>query len=292
MEKAVELEPKNARFIAELNELYINAAVPPKERLEFLEKNKNIITKRDDLKLDHVTAQNLCKNYEHAVELMNTYTFHPWECKEGLTGDQYVIANTALGVSALTQENYDKAITFFQKAMQFPDNFGEDKLCSATDNDLKYFAGLACERKGNTQKALQYYRDALTCDMQIYPAISLVAVSKPDYIFYRALALKKLGDNNAANQCFNQLIEYGIENFDKDVRFEYLEIGTVTTVIFDEDLEKRNKAYCAYLQALGELGLGQKQKAQKHLQTVLTLNPNHSRAKLLKELLKAKPSVF
>ncbi len=70
-----------------------------------------------------------------------------------------------------------------------------------------------------------------------------------------------------------------------DIRFEYLEIGTVTTIIFDEDLDKRNKAYCAYLQALGELGLSQKEKAQKHLQTVLALNPNHSRAALMLALL-------
>lgn len=285
MEKAVKLEPENARFIAELNELYINSGASPQERLKFLEKHKKLITKRDDLKLDHVTAVNLCRRYEDAVELMEAYTFHPWECKEGLIGEQYVIAKIALGSAALSDGDGEKALNFFEQAMLFPDNFGEEKLCSATDNDLKYFSGLACELKGERQKAEQYYRDAIDCDMRIYPALSLAAVSKPDYIFYRGLALKKLGDNVNAAKCFNQLIEYGIENQDKEVRFHYLEIGTVTTVIFDEDINRKNKVYCAYLQALGELGLKQYEKAQKHLHTVLNLNPNHSRASLIQTML-------
>ena len=175
----------------------------------------------------------------------------------------------------------DEALACFVRGMVLPDNFGEQKLFSATDNDLKYFAGLACEYKGDTKNAKKYFSKALICDTKIHPSISLVSVSPPDYIFYRGLSFNKLGDHRSAARCFNQLIEYAAEHIDKQIQFKFTEIGMMTTTIFDEDLSKRNRVYCLYLLALGCLGFGDKEKAQKYLQQVLELNPNHNRASLM-----------
>lgn len=285
METAVRLAPKNARFIAELNELYINTAVGPEQRLKFLEQHESLLHRRDDLKLEHVCAVNLCGRYEEALALMNSYTFHPWECKEGIIGDQYVIAKIFLGVRALTAKDSKSALELFEQGMHLQDNLGEDKLSSATDNDLKYFAGLACERNGDRTRAREYFTAALECDTRIHPAVSLVAVSKPDYIFFRGLAFIQLGDPASAARCFNPLIDYGIENMDKEAEIGFLEIGNVTTMIFNEDLNRRNRVYCHYLQALGMLGHGRTQKAREQLTAVLALDPNHSRAVLMQALM-------
>jgi len=285
MEKAVSLDPTNARFVAELDELYINVSMSPKERLEFLEKYIDLIKQRDDLKIDLVSVNNLCGRYKNAFHLMETYTFHPWECKEGIIGGEYVISSIALGVEAMTQKKYDKALSYFEAGMALPDNLGEQKLYSATDNDLKYFAGLACEYKGDTEKAKSYFKNALVCDTKIHPSLSLVSASPPDYIFYRGLSFNKLGDHRSANRCFNQLKEYAAEHIDEEIRFNFVEIGVMTTTIFDEDLSKRNQAYCLYLWALGHIGLGERKKAQRYLKQVLDLNPNHSRASLMMYLL-------
>ncbi len=292
MEKALKLEPNNARFVSELNELYINSAVDPRQRLEFLEKHIKQVRQRDDLKLEHVTAANLCRNYKEALDLTLSYRFHPWECKEGLTGDQYVISNIALGCHALAEKDYDQALSYFEKGMHLPENLGEEKLTSATDNDLKYYAGRACELNGDMEKAARFFKQALTCSTTIHPALSLATVSKSYYIFYRGLAFRKLSEDAMAAKCFNQLIEYGIENYEKEIRFEFLEIGTVTSIIFDEDLNNRNRAYCLFLQALGQLGFGNVQAAQKLFASILDIDPNHSQASLLLGLLELEPSLY
>jgi hypothetical protein len=49
-------------------------------------------------------------------------------------------------------------------------------------------------------------------------------------------------------------------------------------LIFDEDLNVKNKNHCHYLMGLGRLGLKQVEKARKDFEAVLEVNPAHTGA--------------
>ncbi|MDR2363560.1 MAG: tetratricopeptide repeat protein, partial [Spirochaetaceae bacterium] len=46
-------------------------------------------------------------------------------------------------------------------------------------------------------------------------------------------------------------------------------------LVFDVDLDEKNKIHCYYMTALGYMGLGNKEKARDAFQNALKLCPNH-----------------
>ena len=65
------------------------------------------------------------------------------------------------------------------------------------------------------------------------------------------------------------MIEYGQAHIDDHVRLDYFAVSLPDFHIFDDDLDKRNRIHCHYLQGLGYLGLGQSSLALQHLDAVL-----------------------
>ena len=51
-------------------------------------------------------------------------------------------------------------------------------------------------------------------------------------------------------------------------------------MIFDEDLDRKNRAHCHYLMGLGCLGLKRIQEARTHFQEALGVDPGHQKAAL------------
>ena len=65
----------------------------------------------------------------------------------------------------------------------------------------------------------------------------------------------------------------------------YFAVSLPDLQLFDEDLSVRNRAHCEYLIALGSYGLGDRERAEKCYDAVLTIDPSHQGAILHKQLL-------
>jgi tetratricopeptide (TPR) repeat protein len=83
------------------------------------------------------------------------------------------------------------------------------------------------------------------------------------------LALRKLGKEKEAVECFRKLVDFGEAHLNDHVEIDYFAVSLPDLLIWEDDLDKRNNLLCKYLIGLGELGLGNKTKSRKILQQAL-----------------------
>jgi tetratricopeptide (TPR) repeat protein len=254
---------------------------PHQQRLAFLEKYLTLTEDRDDLYLERVTLYNHLGEFERARQLIQQRRFHPWEGGEGKVVGQYLIAHIELAKQALEERKYDEAIELLKSAENYPDNLGEGKLYGAQENDIHYLKGCAYEGLGLSEEAKAMFQNA--CNGLSEPVQAVYYNDQqPDKIFYQGLAWKKLGDATKAEKIFNRLIEFGQDHLNDKITIDYFAVSLPDLLVFDQDLEQRNKNHCHYLIALGNLGLnnGNIPHAERYFNLVLEKDINHFGAKL------------
>jgi tetratricopeptide (TPR) repeat protein len=172
-----------------------------------------------------------------------------------------------------------------QKATEYPENLGEGKLHGAQENDIYYWLACAYSQINEKELATECWLKA-SVGLEEPTAAIFYNDQQPDKIFYQGLALLKLGREEEANKRFHNLIRYGKENMNKEVRIDYFAVSLPDLSIFDDDLNLRNNIHCNYLLALGHLGLHEYEAAQKYFQEVLRLDAAHLGAITHKNLIK------
>ncbi len=274
MEKAFALDTMDARVFLELDQLYKKCGMTPEERLKNYEHYKETFLQRDDLYIEYITLHNLLGRYEEAYKLTMERKFHPWEGGEGKITTQYTLSLAEMAKAAIGKEDYETAITLLNKALYYPENLGEGKLEGAKDNPVYYYLGYAKEKSGQEEEAVKYYTLASLGDME--PAGMMYYNDQPaDRILYQGLAKLKLGQKAESNTRFYKLLDYGERHLFDKVRVEYFAVSLPDFLIFEDDLNIRNKAHCYYLIGLGNLGLGNEAKAGEAFETALKYDNNH-----------------
>ncbi|MBQ9363161.1 MAG: DUF5107 domain-containing protein, partial [Bacteroidaceae bacterium] len=89
MELAFSLDQTDSRVFMELDQLYKKLQKPFAERLQNYEALPDVVSRRDDLILEHATLLNLLGRYEEAKAIIDQHIFHPWEGGEGKVSGQY-----------------------------------------------------------------------------------------------------------------------------------------------------------------------------------------------------------
>ena len=89
---------------------------------------------------------------------------------------------------------------------------------------------------------------------------------------------QSLGDEDEARRRFEQLIEYGRAHLDDEVTIDYFAVSLPDFLVFEEDLNRRNRSHCHFMIGLGLLGLGRQDKAMSEFDTVLDLDVAHQGA--------------
>ena len=107
-----------------------------------------------------------------------------------------------------------------------------------------------------------------------------------DMILYKGLAKQKLGKTKEAHACFNKLMDYGERHLNDVVKNYFFAVSLPYFLIFEDDMDKRNKAHCYYLMGLANLGMGQKEKAVEEFDKALEYDFNHQNCRIYKELAK------
>ena len=279
LERAFTLDPTDARLLMELDQLYKKLNVPVDERWTLLEDNRQLTDSRDDVYLEWVTLHNFKDDFEKALPLMQQRKFHPWEGGEGKVPFQYITVRVELAKVALRAEAYDQAIEHLHAGQQYPHNLGEGKLFGAQENDIHYWLGCAHAGQGDDTLAKDNWEKASEGLSNPTPAIFYNDQS-PDKIFYQGLALRKLGRTAEAEARFRNLIHYGEQHRDDEVTLDYFAISLPDLLIWEEDLNVRNRIHCHYLVGLGALGLGDTERAKTSLRNVIELDRYHLPAHL------------
>ncbi|MFT4145049.1 MAG: DUF5107 domain-containing protein [Mobilitalea sp.] len=279
MEKAFGLDTSDARILLELDQLYKKCAISVEDRTRLLEKHLELVFQRDDLYTEYVTLHNLLGNYNTALELINQRKFHPWEGGEGKISSQYVtsltqLARLKLGSEQLTREDVNLAISYLEQALTYPKNLGEGKLAGTHDNNVHYYLGCAYDILGDTDKAKDHYKIASFGIAE--PAGMMFYNDQPaDMILYQGLAHLKLNEIETANAKFKKLISYGETHLEDEIKIDFFAVSLPDFLIFDEDLDKKNRIHCHYLIGLGNYGLGNRVKAAEELDKAWKLDKSN-----------------
>ncbi|MGN0523099.1 MAG: tetratricopeptide repeat protein, partial [Eubacterium sp.] len=271
LETAFELDKTDARVLMELDQLYKKTQMPPYGRLAFLEKHIELVNFRDDLYTEYVTLLNLNGKYEKALDCLISHSFHPWEGGEGKAPAQYV---ASLCAQAKEETESEKAISLLEHTFTYPHNLGEGKLYGAQENLQNYLLGVAYEKMNNTEKAREYFEKASSGLSEPQSAM-YYNDQPPETIFCQGLALLKLGEAEEANIRFDKLISYADEHINDNVKIDYFAVSLPDFLVFDEDLNKKNKVHCLFMKALGLLGKGENQKAKEIFSEAFSLDNSH-----------------
>ncbi len=269
METAFTLDRTDARVFFELDQLYKMLNYTPEQRLAAMEQNADLLVKRDDLYTEYITLLNLVGEYEKAYDLIMGHIFHPWEGGEGKITKQY---QAALIGMAKAESNREKAVSLLESALTFPHNLGEGKLIGELDNDIYYMLGCLYEdedAKTNAFKVAARGEFALGSAMYYND-------QPPEMMYYAALAIRALGNEDEAKRRFAAFGEYARVHMDDEVKIDYFAVSLPDFLIFDADLNKKNKVHCLHMAALGALGLGDADKAREYARAGLELDKCHA----------------
>ena len=109
---------------------------------------------------------------------------------------------------------------------------------------------------------------------------------QPDKVFYQGLAWQKLGDSNRSKSIFDKLLNYGTLHQNDHVKIDYFAVSLPDLLIFDDDLDNRNRIHCSLMIGLGLLGLNRFAEAETCFARVLAEDPTNIVAKIHLDLLK------
>lgn len=259
MERAYTLDESDARIFMELDQLYKKLERPAEERLEMYDAHEEVVAQRDDLVLEHATLLNTIGRYEEAKTIIDTHIFHPWEGGEGKVSGQYQMCRIEMAkllIEAGSADDLAKAVTLLQESLVFPHNLGEGKLYGAQDNDIYYHLGKAYNLMGDKQKAHETW--ALGTEGPTEPAAALYYNdAKPEKIYFAGLCYHELGNDAAARSLFYKLVNYGKQHYYDEIKMDYFAVSLPDLLVWDEDLNVRNRLHCEKMIALGNDGLQQ-----------------------------------
>jgi len=282
-ERAYALDQTDARILFELDQLYVKLGKSPAERLAFLQRHQACVDQRDDLTIELATLHNLLGRPQAALDIVMRREFHPWEGGEGKVTGQYVTSLIQLAREHIRLGDYDCAIDCLTRAREFPYNLGEGKLLTVPENDIHYHLGLAHELRGAAETARDHFTAAATGEFE--PASPKYYNDQPpESILYQGMAREKLGQRDLARSIFERLIDYGEAHQHDEVKMDYFAVSLPNFLVFEDDQTLRNHIHCLYLIALGHLGLGDHQAAERHFDDVLARDPNHLGATLYRQV--------
>ena len=286
LEKAFALKDSDARVLMELDQLYKKLNRNYKDRLQFLEKYLPLVEQRDDLYLERITLYNQLGEYNKAKDLLSVYKFHPWEGGEGKVIAQHLICNVELAKEQICSGNYSDALGLLNEAENYPPNLGEEKLAGVQENDIHFWKGVAYEGISNEEMANQFYQMA-TRGISEPASATFYNDPQPDKIFYQGLAWKKLKDPVRSDEIFKRLIEYGQSHMEDQISIDYFAVSLPDLLVFNVDLNLRNRIHCFYIMALGNLGLDKAhaKNAGKYFDRILELDANHQGALIHKRMI-------
>jgi tetratricopeptide (TPR) repeat protein len=273
LEKAVSLQPRYALHFAELDALYDNTTVAPEKRLALFENNHTIVAKRDDALAREISLKVTMGKYDQAIELMTGRRFAVWEGANLNVAEDWTNAHLLRGQQRLAARRYQEALADFQVATQIPDNLpAEGRGGGGHETEASYWIGAGYEGLGNAEQAREFWTKAAG---EPRPGRSgagplpTAGMANAAQTYYRALALRKLGQDSTAKTILQDLVKAAEQAQGQPQ-------PSSPSAPFANTPAQRSRLVMAYYAAgLAHLGLGETEQARQELNQALVINPAH-----------------
>ena len=267
--------PHDARIAYEQDQLLKRTGGVPERRLACLEQLGDLVALRDDLSVELATLYNQVARPQDALKVLLSRRFQPWEGGEGLVLAQFVRANLLLGQRALAEREPKAAICRFGSAWNLPESLGEAKHLLMNLSMIDYWLGAAYSANGDDKQAILHWERAamVRADFQQMQVHSI-----SDTTFWSGEALDRLGRKDEASNVFQEIYDYSLKLEGQTSQIDYFATSLPTMLLFDEDLELRQKISVRFLRAQALLGLGRVAEGTALLAEVRIMDANHSGA--------------
>lgn len=256
MQDAVACSKDDPRLLFEIDVLNELNKVSPKEKYEFLRKNRTIAAKRSETLLRLVTRSVEYGKYDEALKTLETNTIHESEGAREMQ-NAYLNSYTLRAIQSLGKSRTDAALNDLEKALDYPIGlYGRSRYAQ-----LYYLSGQAYQKKGDQAKAKEFFQKTME--------INTERGADREFDYYKGLALIEMGKENEAKQVFQKMLDN--VNRDGNAFFTQFEGGASSDA---------QKATNHYLAGLAYKGLGDKNKAENEFRESLKMNPSHIWSKM------------
>jgi tetratricopeptide (TPR) repeat protein len=284
LEKAVEFGG-NAMVFNDLDHLYEQEGVSPDKRLSLLELHEPVIN-RDDIIARQINLDIFAGRYDAAIALLQSRFFRAWEGGGRFSlGDSWINAHILRGRQRLAARQFIDALADFAAAEQMPANL-QDATGSVAGRaaEISYWIGVADESLGDAAGAKKSFQEAASAPANPIPAGGRGFLGRgrgqmgglgpgvhvtQAALYYQGLALAKFGDTAKATALFQQLAAAG-GNAAGDAPITAASTAAQRAAVADRH----------YVSGLGDLGLGNPDKARQEFALALAASPDHLGAKV------------
>lgn len=265
--------PHDARIAYEQDQLLKRTGEIPERRLASLEQLKVLVALRDDLSVELATLYNQVGRPQEALKVILSRRFQPWEGGEGLVLAQFVRANLLLGQKALAGQEAEAAICRFGSAWNLPESLGEAKHLLMNLSMIDYWLGVAHSAHGGDKQAFLHWERAAMV-REDFQQMQVHSIS--DTTFWSGKALDRLGRKDEAKKVFQEIYDHSLKLERGTAQIDYFATSLPTMLLFEENLDLRQKISSRFLRAQALLGLGRTSEGVALLHELRTLDPNHS----------------
>jgi tetratricopeptide (TPR) repeat protein len=282
-DSAIKACPTDARLIYERDQLQKRNGASPRHRLEDLYQHQELLMERDDLALELCSLFTANDQSERSLAILESKKFAPWEGGEGVALGQHARTHLLLARKATEEGCHSEAVRLLRFALAAPQNLGEARHLLANASDLWVALGDALNQMGHPDLARVEWRRAAEFRGD-FQSMSVRTFSEMTY--YRAIACRRLGREAEAVELLESLKEYALHMQASPAKIDYFATSLPTMLLFDEDLQQRQRLTALFLLAQAAVGMGDRRGAAEALDEILKCDPNHAGAQDLKGELK------
>jgi tetratricopeptide (TPR) repeat protein len=268
--QAIDLNDQDPRLYTEIDQIKERAGIPPAERMEYLQKHRTVLEKRDDA-ISRLTGLFILNGkYNEALDILTKRHFHVWEGGVSIH-DLFEDANLLQGMAFMEKKQYGKALNSFRLAATWPDNLEEGEPAHQLGNvRINYYIALAYNGLNEKNLAAPYFDQVA----QYKDERNLSELK-----FYKALSLKKIGRADEAGEVLKQIRESAIQELKSAGETDFFaKFGD------DDSSPESRKAYNYYLLGLSYLGEGNSNLAKENFRKSVELDLNQVWPKIMMQL--------
>ena len=266
MTKAISLNNSYPLWYDELSHYYDESDFDFKNNLAILRNNIDVVKKDVSAPKTYVELLNLNGEYDEAINFLNSHHFRTWEGGREIYW-HYVDTHTLKALELMNGKKYKSAVTELEKALLYPEKVEVGKPTNDEKNSMiYYFMGNIYDKMGNVKQAQEKYQQSVA---------SVNGRGMNDLLYFQGKSLEKLGKKDKATELFERLITKGKEiregdSFNSSIGVEQATFGNKKII---------SNAY--YLEALGNLGLENFEKACGLFETSINSYQNNLWAKIM-----------
>lgn len=288
LDTACRLAPQDARLLFERDLLDKLTGAAPQKRLNRLEANLDVALKRDDMTAELLNLWHLCGETSRPAAILATRKFHPWEGGEGKITSQFILNQILRAWPQIENKQPAQAGALLDAALHYPENLSEGRLPGQTDNDIWFWLGVCARMQGDEAQAAHAWRQAARGDRSIN--IHSYYNDQPvDYLFWQGMALRLLGETQAADALFSDMAQWADHMAHTQAQADFFAVSQPDLLALYGDLQQQHREKCLYVQALAAAGKGDHAAWQQSCAALDALNPAWPKAALFRRVM---PFVF